>query len=214
MKLQGKIKTIIFKGERVSVLLEDARIFTDAQKWEAYTDIELVKDGEYKKGETWLSSFKKHIYQACEELKKMGKGIEVDVEVIVGKAGFKNIETIALAVPEVDVNADLKPPDVPEEEPEWTEGLHSTMLEKKPSSTQRSKDSPEAVAERMLKEEKIEEQASRQLKMKVESIAVDKDTLIIRQTCIKAAGMSQVAIKPEEIVEIAKRLEKFVLEGK
>lgn len=189
MKLQGKIKTIIFKGERVSVLLEDARIFTDAQKWEEYTDIELVKDGEYKKGETWLSSFKKHIYQACEELKKMGKGIEVDVEVIVGKAGFKNIEKIALAVPEVDVNKDLLPPDTPETE--------ESMFPEE----ERAEDSPEAEIEKL-----------------VESTAVDKDTLIIRQTCLKAIGSAIQVDKDADwkatgawIVALAKMLEDYVL---
>ena len=183
MKLTGRIKTIIFKGERVSVLLEDARVFTEDQKWIPYTDISLVKDGKYKKGETWLSSFKESIYQGCREL---NKGVEVEVGVIVTERGFKNIESIGLKLPEVDVLEEV-PPDLPDD------------------MTVKETTTPEDV-----------EGASTTGDIMAEIEATHKDVLIIRQTCIKAAGAvaSGQGLDIKEIVVVAKRLETYVLTGK
>jgi hypothetical protein len=106
-----------------------------------------------------------------------------------------NINNISLKVPDRDVNEDLKPPDVHKEDPD-------------PKWTHKPPDSPEAQAEEMLKEEAEEERASNEL----DKIVVSKEVLIIRQTCIKAA--SNVGNTEHQVVEIAKRLEKYVLEGK
>lgn len=199
MKFQGRLKAITFKDERVSVLLEDARIFTDAQIWEDYTDLRLVKSGKYKKGEVWMSAFEgsaPQVYQACRELEK---GVEVDVSVVENK-GFFNITGIRLKMREVDVNEDLQP-EFPEEEP---------------SSEQRPPDSPEAQAEEMLKEEAEEERASNELDKRKQIEVSDRDISIIRQCCIKAVGaMVNFDVKNwADLVALAMRLEKYVLEGK
>jgi hypothetical protein len=206
LRFDGKIKAITFKGERASVLLEGARIFKEGQQvWEDYTDERLVKTGKYAKGEVWMSTFESSNaagYQACKELEKMGKGVGVDVSVVENK-GFLNIAGIGLNLKEVDVNADLEPPDDHEKQAELTE---------EPSSTQRPKDSPEAQATKLV-------ETTGDIVAEIEATA--KDVLIVRQTCIKAAGFvvedhNNISDKTreEKVVALAKRLETFVLTGK
>ncbi len=187
-RFQGKIKAIKFGDSRVSVLLEDTTFLSNDGDWKQWTDWELIKSGKYKKGEVWVSAFEQsapEVFQAC---KIIEKGSEVEVDIFKTEKGFLNINNIRLGVPDVDVNEDLKPPDMPAEE--------------------KLKDSPEAEAERMS--------------TALDNVEASREVLIIRQTCIKAAG-SAVSGTPlhttEEnravlIVAIAKRLEKYVLEGK
>ena len=195
-RFNGTIKAITFKDARVSVLLENTTFLSNEGDWKQWVDWKLIETGKYKKGDVWVSAFEQsapEVFQAC---KVIEKGSEVEVEILKTKKGFLNINNIQLKVPDVDVNADLQPPE-------------------EPSSTQRPKDSPETQAERMIEEPQPPWPPG--ATKEKPSTAVDKDTLIIRQTCIKAVG-SGMRLENENDAEvavaIAKRLEKYVLEGK
>lgn len=185
MKIQGTIKVLSFKGERVAIKLGDARFLTRDREWKEWNDWNAIEAKKAGKGEIWISSFKDYIYQACHEFEK---GTEVEATVEENK-GFWNIENIELKVPERDINEDM-PPDAP-------------FPTEEPSSDRREPDSPKAQAEKM-----------------VESATLDtKDTHIIRECCIYAVGYAlNVAdinkLDAPKIVALAKRLEKYVLEGK
>jgi hypothetical protein len=224
-RFNGTIKAVTFKDARVSVLLENTTFFSNEGDWKQWTDWELLKKGGYKKGDVWVSAFEQsapEVFQAC---KVIEKGSEVEVEIFKTEKGFLNINNIQLKVPDVDVNADLKPPD-------------------EPSSDQRPKDSPEAEVERMLEKEprppdlkdlsrkelselsqeelinrSVEEESRVEMKP-VPSTTVDmttKDVHIIRECCVKAVG-SGMRLENENDAEvgvaIARRWEKYVLEGK
>lgn len=193
-RFQGKIKAITFKDARVSVLLEDTTFLSNEGDWKQWTDWELIKTGKYKKGEVWVSAFEQsapEVFQAC---KMIEKGSEVEVDIFKTDKGFLNMNNIRLGVPDVDVNKDLEPP----------------------SSEQRPEDSPEAEAEKLA--EAQDERTSTAL----DDVVASREVLIIRQTCIKAAGSAlsgkliDMAIREntELFVALAKRLEKYVLEGK
>jgi len=191
-RFQGKIKAITFKDARVSVLLEDTTFLSNDGDWKQWTDWELIKTGKYKKGEVWVSAFEQsapEVFQAC---KIIEKGSEVEVDIFKTEKGFLNMNNIRLGVPDVDVNADLTPPD-------------------EPSSEQRPPDSPEAEAD------KLAEAQDERMSTALDDVAVSREVLIIRQTCIKAVGNavsgSTVSELGEFIVAIAKRLEKYVLGG-
>ena len=188
-RFNGTIKAITFKDARVSVLLENTTFFSNEGDWKQWVDWKLIETGKYKKGDVWVSAFEQsapEVFQAC---KVIEKGSEVEVEIFKTEKGFLNINNIQLKVPDVDVNADLQPPG-------------------EPSSDQREPDSPEAQAEEMSEKE----YASK-------SIAVDmsdKDRHIIRECCVKAVGNGmrlENENDAEVAVAIAKRLEKYVLEG-
>lgn len=181
MKLTGRIKTIIFKGERVSVLLEDTQVFTEDQKWMPYTDITLVKDGKYKKGETWLSSFKESIYQGCREL---SRGVEVEVGVIVTERGFKNIESIGLKLPEVDV-------------------LEDTPL-----------DEPFPEEKIPPEEESTTGDIMAEIEATHKDVLIIRQTCIKAVGAIFKISQDKWARDVDIAVAIATRLEKYVLEGK
>jgi hypothetical protein len=203
-RFQGKIKAITFKDARVSVLLEDTTFLSNDGDWEQWTDWELIKSGKYKKGEVWVSAFEQsapEVFQAC---KMIEKGSEVEVDIFKTEKGFLNINNIRMGVPDKDINEDLKSPEPPEEpQPPWPPGATT-----EPSSDQRPPDSPEAQDERTS--------------TALDNVAVSREVLIIRQTCIKAASAAvngtpiDMTVKgnKELVVAIARRLEKYVLEGK
>ena len=116
------------------------------------------------------------------------KGAEIQSVVTANKnkAGreFLNIVNIGLKMPEKDINEDM-----PSEE------------------TGVPDDAP-------LFEEEAGEEAPPKPSTKIDMPG--KEILIIRQTCIKAAGSSiaGTSCPPDELVVIAKRLEKYVLSGK
>jgi hypothetical protein len=196
-RFNGTIKAITFKDARVSVLLENTTFFSNEGDWKQWVDWKLIETGKYKKGDVWVSAFEQsapEVFQAC---KVIEKGSEVEVDIFKTEKGFLNINNIRMGVPDKDINEDLKPPD-------------------EPSSEQRPPDSPEAEAEKLTEKEPQPPWPPGATKEK-SSNAVDKDTLIIRQTCVKAVG-SGMRLENENDAEvavvIAKRLEKFVLEGK
>ena len=187
-RLNGTIKSIMFKDARVSVLLTSTTFLSKEGDWKQWVDWKLVEGGKYKKGDVWVSAFEQsapEVYQAC---KMIEKGSEVEVDIFKTEKGFLNINNIQLKVPDKDVNEDLEPPE--------------------PSSKQRPKDSPEAEAEEMS--------------TALDNVEASREVLIIRQTCIKAAGSAMsgklidMAIREntELFVALAKRLEKYVLSGK
>jgi hypothetical protein len=134
-----------------------------------------------KKGEIWISSFDDAIYQACRELEK---GQEIDATVLGKQAkSGKTFWNIK--------NIGLKIPerDVKEDmppEPDW-----SDMPE------ERDPDSPESQIEEMVESATLD--------------MPDKDILIIRQTCIKAASNVAGQGDAEGLIFIARKLEKYVL---
>ena len=190
-RFNGKIKVVRFTDARVSVLLEDTTFLSNEGDWKQWTDWKLVEGGKYKKGEVWVSAFEQsapEVYQAC---KIIEKGAEVEVDIFKTEKGFLNINNIQLKVPEVDVNEDLEPPDMP-------------------SSEQRPEDSPEAEAEEIV------ESTTGDIMAEIEATA--KDIQIIRQTCVKAIGamvnLPATNKTTNDLVKIAQRFEKYVLEGK
>ena len=201
-RFQGKIKAIKFEAGRVSVLLENTTFLSNDGDWKQWTDWKLVEGGKYTKGDVWVSAFEQsapEVYQACQVIEK---GSEVEVDIFKTEKGFLNINNIHLKVPDRDVNEDLKPPE-------------------EPSSEQRPKDSPEAQAEEMSTtvDATVRETTTPE-DVRATSITLDtpdKETLIIRQTCVKAVG-SGMRLENENDAEvavaIAKRLEEFVLTGK
>ena len=198
MKIQGIIKVLLFEGERVSIKLGNARFLSQEREWKEWNDWEGIENKRVGKGEIWISSFEDHVFQGCHELEKEK---EVEAELVQSKRGFWNIKSIGLKLPEHDVNKDLEPPFSEEETPPW---------EETPSSTQRDKDSPEAQAEEMAEKEYASKDPA--------STMVDKETLIIRQTCLKAIGSAIQVDKDADwkatgkwIVALAKMLENYVL---
>ena len=220
-RFQGTIKAITFKDARVSVLLENTTFLSNEGDWKQWTDWELIKTGKYKKGDVWVSAFEQsapEVFQAC---KMIEKGSEVEVDIFKTEKGFLNINNIRLGVPEKDINEDLKPPDTKIEIPEGgsvmfpESGIVATRASDMPSSDQRPPDSPEAEAD------KLAEAQDERISTALDNVTASTEVLIIRQTCIKAAsnvvGNTDGDTKDyvqERIVAIAKRLEKYVLEGK
>jgi len=216
-RFQGKIKAITFKDARVSVLLEDTTFLTNDGDWKQWTDWELIKTGKYKKGEVWVSAFEQsapEVFQAC---KIIEKGSEVEVDIFKTEKGFLNINNIRLGVPDIDVNAELTPPDITGDDApkKGYEGVGGGFSNE-PSSEQRPPDSPEAEADKLA--EAQDERTSTAL----DNVTASREVLIIRQTCIKAVGSAlnlvndgKAKVTPNEelFVAIAKRLEKYVLSG-
>lgn len=199
MKFIGNIKAIKTTSEKVSLMLENARCLGKENKWKTWEDYDLLKTGKYKKGQVWLSAWHNsspHVYQAIkffdedDASQNFQKGSEVEGEAYKPNPDkpFWNIKSIGLKVPEVDVNEDM-PPEHPDEHRPFPE------------------DADEEARKRILAERQIYD-PSTTLDMTA------KDISIIRQTCVKAAGASGIAAEPEGVVDIAKRLEKYVLEGK
>ena len=161
-------------------------------------DAQFFKDGKWDKqyGDVWVSSFDKGVLEACKMLEK-GNEIQSMVTANKNKAGreFLNIVNIGLKMPEKDINDDMPTEEtgVPDDAPMFQEGeepaglTHPDYIRPEPSTTI---DMP------------------------------GKELLIIRQTCIKAAGNALMKMEGSTIarsnlvVEIARRLEKYVLEGK
>ena len=160
-RFNGTIKAITFKDARVSVLLENTTFLSNEGDWKQWVDWKLIEMGKYKKGDVWVSAFEQsapEVFQAC---KVIEKGAEVEVEIFKTDKGFLNINNIQMKVPDVDVNADLKPPE-------------------EPSSTQRPPDSPESQAEEMAGLSPKEEQQMMMAEAKLKEMSTMVDTAVSR----------------------------------
>ena len=70
LKIQGKIKKLMGKEDRVAILLENAQFITKENTWKEFTDW----DGKLKKGEMWIRSWTDYGYIYI-EIKGSGEGI-------------------------------------------------------------------------------------------------------------------------------------------
>lgn len=194
MRFEGNLKTTKITNEKASVMLENARYFSKEGEWQQWNDYDLMKSGKYKKGDVWLSAWANsapHVYDGVQQIER---GSEVEGEAFKPNPDkpFWNIRGINMKLPEVDVNEEM-PPDMT--------GSSTPPL------------TPEEE-QKMIGYEIEEERASSELD-KSRQVETDKTQLqIIRQTCLKAGSNIAGVGDAEALIKIARRLERFVLEGK